>query len=710
MHRWSIRTKLLLLLLGLALLPLMFVTWLDYQVMRKIGADLALQMRQALTERARQELVHSADQYAALVQHRTGLLELMVRQQAREVEARLLAEASAPGAPIVLDTDIDRGDPRVRLMPSAKYQRQGDAEADMTVDVTYDTQVFRLPRGSSADSHRAMLARLAGMTDAYRFLHQSHGGLLLWQYTTLESGLHCVYPGHGGYPEDYDPRERNWYRSQRETPDLIWHPPLIDVSTGQVVLTASMPVRAANGAFAGVTAIDIPLTSYLSDLPPQSSWAEQSRVYVVTPDDSEKGKGRLRVLARGGYETGGARWDAMAASEWLNPPAAAEPLLRDIAQRRSGIVEADHERENALWAYRPIGSSDAWLIVIVPSARTTAIAGMAYDAALMSTRGIVLSTLFVGLLLIAIALGAGWASAGAITRPVRDLADATRRVSGGDFEARTRIDTGDELQDLGEAFNTMVPLLKDRVRYAEGIRMAREVQQHLIPAHPPGSADLDIGGITIYCEETGGDYHDFLELGSPAGASIGIAIGDVSGHGISSALLMVTVRALLHSYARQSRSLAEIMTALNDRLTDDVHAGRFMTLLYLLVEPAARRLRWVSAGHDAALLFRPHTGVFHELTGHDIPLGVDANWVYNESVQEGWLAGDVVLMTTDGVWESRNANDEPFGKARLRDIVRNHATEPAQVICEAVTEAVRRYREQRSQSDDITVVALKALT
>lgn len=172
---------------------------------------------------------------------------------------------------------------------------------------------------------------------------------------------------------------------------------------------------------------------------------------------------------------------------------------------------------------------------------------------------------------------------------------------------------------------------------------------------------------------------------------------------------MTTARALLHAFAPQSRTLSETMCAINERLADDLHAGRFMTLLYLVVDPRTRTLRWVSAGHDPALLYRPGDDEFHELAGQDIPLGVDGTWLYRECAPLKSAAGDVVLMGTDGVWDTRNANDEAFGKERLRALLRSHANRTAAEICAAVIGALSEFRGEAAQSDDLTVVVLRVV-
>lgn len=296
----------------------------------------------------------------------------------------------------------------------------------------------------------------------------------------------------------------------------------------------------------------------------------------------------------------------------------------------------------------------------------------------------------------------------AVTKPVVDLTRVARRVADGDLEARAEIRTGDELEDLGESFNTMIPKLQDRFRMREALSLAMEVQQHLLPEAPPALPGFDVAGRSIYCDETGGDYYDFIEFSQLDPRHLGVAVGDVTGHGVAAALLMTTARALLRSQAETPGGLSDLMTSINHHLSQDTHAGRFMTLFYGVIESESRRFRWVSAGHEPALLYDPESDSFYELAGADIPLGIDGNWQYHEESRSDWHPGEIVTIGTDGIWESRNPRGEMFGKDALKAVIRKHAHLPADQICDAIARALGSFRQDRAQEDDITLVVIKA--
>ncbi len=153
-----------------------------------------------------------------------------------------------------------------------------------------------------------------------------------------------------------------------------------------------------------------------------------------------------------------------------------------------------------------------------------------------------------------------------------------------------------------------------------------------MPQYPPKEIRFDISGGSRYCDETGGDYYDYIKLSHLGSDVYAIAVGDVSGHGISSALLMASVRAYLRSRVTQAGSVAEIITDVNRLVSaDTMETDQFMTLFFLVVEGQSGQLTWVRAGHDPAIVYSPDSDQFGELKGEGIPLGVEQNWRYEES-------------------------------------------------------------------------------
>ena len=236
------------------------------------------------------------------------------------------------------------------------------------------------------------------------------------------------------------------------------------------------------------------------------------------------------------------------------------------------------------------------------------------------------------------------------------------------------------------------------------LNLAQEVQQNLLPQRPPLLESIDVAGRSLYCDETGGDYYDYIELPN---RNLSIVVGDVSGHGVSAALLMASVRGYLRALTTLSNSTGDIITGVNRLISvDTAETGQFMTLFYLVVEPRNNQIIWVRAGHDPGFLYCPHTDQFEELGGAGLALGVDENWSYtdyNRTVEPG----QIVLLTTDGIFEAHNPEGEMFGKTRFKDVVRHTAGLEAEGIRKAVFEAVTDYRGAEAQEDDITLVVLK---
>ncbi len=709
----SIRSKLLILLLVISLIPLVLVGGLGQAATRRLGRNLADQTSSILVADASRQLRQLVDDHTVLLHRDIELIEMMVRTQAREVE-RILAGPSDPeSTPILYSADLN-----VRLAPpdfleSPRYYRLDTAGIPQPVVHSLERPVITLAPGVQRESVQADAARLAAMTKSFRFLYDATGGRQLWHYVGLANGIHAVYPGHGDYPADFDPRSRPWYTEARKAGSLVWIAPLIDASTRRVIQTVAMPVADSDGAFAGVTAVDIVLTDILDAVRLPDAWSMDGEVLVVVRrPNPETNRDGLLIISQRKYRESGQSWKAPIQLEWLDSRDAKGfgEFMDDVLAHRAGVRELEKGGQPALWAHGSLDSRrDVSLVVVVPRDAIVAEAEAARSEVLAQTGSQLRLVGGVTGLVILCVLAIAYKGSRTVTRPVRLLARAASRVAEGDFQTRVDVRSNDEIGELGRTFNDMVPRLADQIRLKDSLAVAQHIQQHLLPHGPPSISGLEIAGLSKYCDETGGDYYDYFDLSKPDQPRLGVLVGDVTGHGIAAALLMATARALLRQWLDRPDDVAALLNEVNHQFTASIPVGRFMTLSCLLVDVGARRLSWCSAGHDPALLYDPHDGTFIELEGTGMPLGIDRNEKYEAHFREGWRGGEVIVLATDGVWEMRDPEDNQFGKEALKRVIRDNATCAAADIVAAVRDAVVTFRGTKPQADDATLVVIKLL-
>jgi sigma-B regulation protein RsbU (phosphoserine phosphatase) len=255
----------------------------------------------------------------------------------------------------------------------------------------------------------------------------------------------------------------------------------------------------------------------------------------------------------------------------------------------------------------------------------------------------------------------------------------------------------------------MVVQLEERIRLKDAMNLAMEVQQNLLPQKPLQFKNMDIVGKSIYCDETGGDYFDFFQFPALGPGKVGIAVGDVVGHGISAALLMTTVRAFLRSEMAKPGGLDQKLADVNQLLyLDTFESCDFMTLFLMVIDSNKRELRWVRAGHDPAIVYDPSSNSIYELNGRGSVLGIDPDWTFEEYKHSEWSDGQIIVIGTDGIWETENPHAEKFGKFRLHQIIRQHSQFSSLEILDAITNALEAFRGTAPQSDDVTLVVVKA--
>lgn len=234
------------------------------------------------------------------------------------------------------------------------------------------------------------------------------------------------------------------------------------------------------------------------------------------------------------------------------------------------------------------------------------------------------------------------------------------------------------------------------------LKLAREVQQRFYASKisVPGT---DIGVAARMADETGGDYCDLICL---TDTSACVAIGDVSGHGFGSALLMALTRAYVRAFCGQGLGVSKILMETNRMLVPDLEANRFVTLLLAHVDLAAEVLAYANAGHVPGFILNASGDVQYMLESTGTPLGLFSTYRVGTRLIP-LKPGQVLVLLTDGVTEEAGNADHRLGAKRIIKYVRRHRTASAQAIAEGVCETARAYSEEGTEKDDASAVVLK---
>jgi len=716
-----IQTKLFAVLLIIGLLPLAALSWRSEKAMQSLGNAITDAGKSAAIEEMESQLLQTVGYSSDLLASQRRQVELSLQLLSAEVERRLTRAAPAADQTVYFHTDFDNP----KTWPPATELAIDYAIASTTgqlqaIPISREHQSFLIPPGVDPVQVQPLIMRLAGMESYYKRLAEANPGLFYWQYVTLEEGVHVSYPGHGGYPPHYEPRQRVWYQGTLGATDVVWNPPLLDASTRRLLLTATLPIHHADESFAGVAAIDIDVLNILNAVDARANLGQSAESYIVQVSDAEgrpfvrsesAGDPALRVIASSLYRDTGIAWDGRPETPSL--PAQGGIVARiaeDLLAGRRGILRAPHNGRESLWVYGSLEKLSATLLYVVPVDDIEGAADKAQDNVRQAVIDEVRLAGIASIALVAAIAGFAALAAGSVTSPLRALAAAAEDLAHGNLDARAEVTSRDEVGDLATVFNAMVPELRNHIQVKESLTLAREVQQKLLPETAPKVRGFDIAGRSVYSDVVGGDYYDFIPLrGDDGHERLGLVVGDVSGHGIVAALIMTSVRALLRSFAEEDTALPSVMRAVNRHVAADAAAGRFVTLVYLVLELENRRLRWISAGHGPLLFFDRDKGAFEELAAHDIPLGVNPDWAFQENARDWWPESGILVLGTDGIWETRNTAGEAFGKEGLTQVVRAKAHLPATEICDAVVDALIQFSGSETQDDDVTLVVVKFL-
>ncbi|MBS0261614.1 MAG: SpoIIE family protein phosphatase [Planctomycetes bacterium] len=278
-----------------------------------------------------------------------------------------------------------------------------------------------------------------------------------------------------------------------------------------------------------------------------------------------------------------------------------------------------------------------------------------------------------------------------------------RRVQAEDGQGRTfpvEISVTPVETDEGPLAVAAIVDVADQRRIESELTTAQFVQRAMLPDPHPHFDGCDIFGVSKPAQLTGGDFFDFVALPDQRFA---IAVGDASGHGFAAALVTAATRSYLRALARSEHSISKIVAIANHLLQRELTDGRFVTLFYAKLDPDHKRLQFTAAGHSA-YLFSSQGELKQRLNSTGPALG----WFEDSKFPSQTVEierRDIMVVTTDGIEEAMDLDGELFGRGRVQDVVREHASACSSEIVQALFNAVRKFRV--AQQDDATVVVVK---
>jgi len=238
----------------------------------------------------------------------------------------------------------------------------------------------------------------------------------------------------------------------------------------------------------------------------------------------------------------------------------------------------------------------------------------------------------------------------------------------------------------------------ERQRFLQQLEIARKIQESLFPRTMPEIRGIEISAVSYPAIHVGGDYYDVLEMGG----KIYAVVADVSGKGIPAALLMSTVRSTLRTLLESVKSLSELVSKLNKRITEDFEEDRFVTMAFFSLDKNGE-LRVVNAGHDPVYIVKDDR--METVRSSGVPLGILPDWDYDEKILE-LDPGTFVIAYTDGVIEARNVEGEEYGFERLEQILKEFEGS-AEELTAKIKDSVFNFSSGVTQHDDTTIMVIK---
>lgn len=311
-----------------------------------------------------------------------------------------------------------------------------------------------------------------------------------------------------------------------------------------------------------------------------------------------------------------------------------------------------------------------------------------------------------------------YAFAQRLTTPLSRLLEGVERISGGDLKTHIEVHTGDEIETLADAFNSMTANLEkyihdltavtaEKERIGAELNVATQIQKDMLPnIFPPfpERREFDIYASMDPAKEVGGDFYDFFMVDE---SHLAVVMADVSGKGVPAALFMVIAKTIIKNQALTGNPLDQVFDRANDQLCENNGEGLFVTAFMGLLDLNTGDFTYVNAGHNAPLLRRKNGSYeYLQMDPGFVLAGLDGMRYESSQLELG--EGDTLFLYTDGVTEALNPEEELFGEDRLRDALNDDRGRELRVseLLPYVRSALEEFAQGAEQADDITMLGI----
>lgn len=496
--------------------------------------------------------------------------------------------------------------------------------------------------------------------------------------------------------ETYDYHYMDWYQIPKLLNEPYWSEPYYDDGGGEMMMTTySKPLYDEYGNLYAIITADLSL-EWLTELVGGIQAFERSYNLMVSRNASFIVHPDHNLILN----------ETIYSSTYGEDDESLKKMQDDMVHCRAGQVLRDKEGGKFFVFYSPVETT-CWSVAIV-CPRSELYLGVKKLRSLLIILGVIMLLLMMYL---------SYHSIRKVVAPLEDFSDVAKKIAHGEFDAELpKIHSQDELKDLHDSFEY---LQKSLVRYIDELksttankerieselRIAQAIQMGMLPkSFPafPDREDIALAAKIVPAKEVGGDLYDFFIEND----KLYFIVGDVSGKGIPASLVMAVTCRLFRSIASFHDKPEEIITSLNDSLSDGNESNMFCTAFLGILDLKTGHLDYCNAGHNAPLVIGGNGNVSAIPVEPNLPLGLFGGFPY-QGQETNLGKGTMLYLFTDGVNEAEDKEMNQFGDDRLVSLLQKNAGAEPKEIVETTFAQVQLHADGANQSDDITVMCIK---